>query len=313
MTVTRQQFLSLLEPKLRDIRSDADFPRYGSVYKRFFRNVVQSKKATETLFNRAGIGDFAAKAEGGLISYTDPIAGSELAFTHARRSNGYKITQEMLDHDLYNEIVKLERDLQIAGDEDVEVAGHLLLNSGFSTTDNTGYGFKAAGFDALALFSTAHTRLDGGTANANRPSADVDLGVGALGDGIIQFQLWVDHRGRKVRSRPNVLVCHPNDMLTAKELLAAGGKPGTANNDMNSLTGEGLTQESVVVSPYLTDTDSWFLLDTRQIDSYWFWDVQPRTAMEDDFDMEVIKRKRVHGMSLGHGEWFGAYGTSGAA
>src|SRR3990167_3380601 len=118
MTVTRQQFLSLLEPKLRDIRSDADFPRYGSVYKRFFRNVVQSKKATETLFNRAGIGDFAAKAEGGLISYTDPIAGSELAFTHARRSNGYKITQEMLDHDLYNEIVKLERDLQIAGDED---------------------------------------------------------------------------------------------------------------------------------------------------------------------------------------------------
>lgn len=312
MTVTRQQFLSLLEPKLRDIRSDADFPRYGSVYKRFFRNIVQSKKATETLYNRAGIGDFAVKAEGGSVSYTDPIAGSELAFTHARRSNGYKITQEMLDHDLYNEIVKLERDLQIAGDEDLEIAGHLLLNSGFGTTDNAAYGFESQGFDGLALFSTAHTRLDGGTTQANRPSTDADLGVGPLGDGIIQFQSWRDHRGRRVRAQANLLVVHPNDMLTAKELLAPGGKPGTANNDINSLVGEGLTQDSVVVSAYLTDTDAWFLLDTRQMDTWWFWDVQPRTAMEDDFDLEVIKRKRVHGFSLGHGEWFGCYGSTGA-
>lgn len=311
MTVTRAQFLSLLEPKLRDIRSDADFPRYGTVYKKFFRSVVQSKKATETVFNRAGLGDFVPKAEGGSVSYTDPIAGSELAFTHARRANGYKITQEMLDHDLYNEIVKLEKDLQIAGDEDLEVAGHLVLNSGFATTDNANYGFEATGFDGLALFSTAHTRLDGGDTQANRPSTDADLGVGPLGDGIIQFQLWRDHRGRRVRARPNVLVVHPNDSLTAKELLAPGGKPGTPNNDINSLVGEGLTQDSVVVSPYLTDTDSWFLLDTRQMDTYWFWDVQPRTAMEDEFDMEVIKRKRVHGMSLGHGEWFGTYGTTG--
>jgi hypothetical protein len=95
--------------------------------------------------------------------------------------------------------------------------------------------------------------------------------------------------------------------------LAPGGKPGTANNDVNSLVGEGLTQEGVVVTPYLTDTDSWFVLDSRVVDANWFWDVQPRTAMEDDFDLEVIKRKRVHGYSSGHGEWFGVYGTSGAA
>lgn len=313
MVVTRQQFLSLLEPKLRDVRSDQDFPRFPSFYKNWFKNVVQSKKATETVFNRAGLGDFAPKAEGGQISYTDPLAGSELAFTHARRSNGYKITQEMLDHDQYAEIVKLERDLQIAGDDDIEIAGHLLLNNGFGTTDNANYGFEATGFDGLALYSTAHTRLDGGTTQANRPSTDADLGVGALGDAIIQFRLWRDHRGRRVVSAPNLLVVHPNDMLTAKELLAPGGKPGTANNDINSLTGEGLTQDSVVVSPYVTDTDSWYVFDTRVLDTYWFWDVQPRTAMEDDFDLEVIKRKRVHGMSCGHGEWFGTYATSGAA
>lgn len=309
MTVSRAQFLSLLEPKLRDIRSDQDFPRFESFYRQFFREVATSTKATETIYNRAGIGDFALKAEGGLISYTDPIDGSELQFTHVRRSNGYKITQEMLDHDQYNEIVKLERDLQIAGDDDIEVAGHAVLNSGFVTTNDSTIGFVAAGFDGLALFSTAHTRLDGGTTQANRPSTDADLGVGSLGDAIIQFSLWRDHRGRRVRSQPNMLVVHPNDSLTARELLGSQLKPGTANNELNVFNGMSLT---LVVDPYLTDTDSWYLLDTRSFDTRWFWDVQPRTAMEDDFDMEVVKRKRVQGFSSGHGEWFGAYGTSGA-
>jgi hypothetical protein len=309
MTVTRQQFLSLLEPKLRHIRSDQDFPRFETIYSQFYRETAKSTKATETVYNRAGLDDFSPKAEGGLITYTDPIDGSELAFTHARRSNGYKITQEMLDHDQYNEIVKLERDLQIAGDEDIEVAGHTLFNSGFATTDDSNIGFVAAGYDSLAYFSTAHTRLDGGATQQNRPSTDADLGVGPLGDAVIQFSLWRDHRGRRVRAQPNVLVVHPNDGLTARELLGSTLKPGTANNELNVFNGMSI---QVIESPYLTDTDAWFLLDTRTMDTMWFWDVNPRTAMEDDFDMEVIKRKRVHGFSMGHGEWFGAYGTNGA-
>jgi len=313
MTVSRQQFLSLLEPKLRGIKSDKDYPRRERIFARFFGEMPQSKKATETYFEMAGLGDFASKAEGGSVTYTDPIAGSELAFTHVRRSNGYKITQEMLDHDQYSQIVRLERDLQIAGDDDLEIAGHTVLNGGFATTDDATIGFEGSGYDGLALFSTAHTRLDGGTAQANRPATDADLGVGALGDAIIQFQLWTDNRSRRILGRPVALVVHPNDSLTAKELLAPGGKPGTANNDINSLTGEGLTQDSVIVTPYLTDTDSWFVLgDDLSQATVWHWDVQPRTGMEDDFDMEVVKRKRVHGFSLGHRDWFNLYGTSGA-
>jgi hypothetical protein len=128
MTVTRAEALSLLEPKLRDIKSDSDFPRRPVIWTNFFpESGFQSKKKSETYFERAGLGDFVLKAEGGLISYTDPIFGNELVFTHVRRSNGYKITQEMLDHDQYNEIVGLEKDLQIAGDEDIEVNGHLVL------------------------------------------------------------------------------------------------------------------------------------------------------------------------------------------
>src|SRR5574341_230377 len=298
MTVTRAQFISLLEPILRDIRSDDDFPRRPIIYQRFF-DVLSSKKATETLFNWAGLGNFEVKAEAGPVSYSDPIAGSELKFTHVRRSLGYKISQEMMDHDQFNEIRKLERLLQIAGDDDLEIQGHLLLNNGFGTTDSGG--FEASGFDGLALFSTAHTRLDGGTVQSNRAATDANLSWTSLADGVTQFARWRDHRGRPVRSTPRLLIVHPNDIMTARELLGSPDKPNTTDRAINALRQDGL---EFVASEYLTDTNAWFLKGDGT-NSVWFWDVQPRTAMDDDFDTEVVKRKRVHGFSLGHGEWIG--------
>ena len=308
MTVTRAGFASLLEPKLRDIKNDIELARRPRIFPAFYGEMTQSKKAKEHYYERAGLGDFEVKAEGGLVTYTDPISGSEMFLTHARRSNGYKITQEMLDHDQYAEIVKLEKDLQIAGEEDLEIAGHLLLNGAFATTSNTAYGYKATGLDSVALCSTAHTRLDGGTSQANKPSTDANLSWTSLANARQQFQLWVDNRGRKIITYPRKLVIHPNDELTAMELMRSTGKPGTANNDINAMFGD----FQILVTPYLTSTNDWFLFGDK-IDTVWFWDVQPRTAMEDDFDLEIVKRKRVQGFSLGAPRWFGIYGTSGTA
>lgn len=309
MTVNRAQFLSLLEPKLRAVKNDINLQqRRPIIYSQFFPDTFQSRKASETYYERAGLGDFQRKNEGGNITYTDPIDGSELKFSHARRSNGYKITAEMIDHDQYAEIVKLETDLQMAGSEDLEIAGHLLLNNAFVTTDDADYGFEATGLDGVALCSTAHTRLDGGTNQVNKPSTDANLSWTSLANGRQQFQLWVDNRGRKIIAYPRKLVIHPNDELTAMELMRSRGKPGTANNDVNAMFGD----FDIVVTPYITSTNDWFLFGDN-IETVWHWDVQPRTAMEDDFDTEVTKRKRVHGMSLGHTRWQGIYGTTGTA
>lgn len=305
MTTSRAQFVPLLEPILNKIFNDQDLPRPEKLWSRFYDRIETSSKAVETDYNRAGLGDFQVKNEGGPISFDDPIAGSELKYTHVRSALAYKITQEMLDHDQFNEIRKLETDLQIAGDDHLEVRGHLLLNSGFGTTNSQG--FRATGFDGLALFSTAHTRLDGGTAQANRPAVDANLSWTSLADGMIQFQLWVDHRGRPIRGTPSELIVHPNDMLTAKELIGSDLKPGTANNDINAIKGG----VSVIVTPFLTDTNSWYLKGSGT-DATWFWDVQPRTEMLDDDQInEVMGRKRVQGFSHGHGRWFNYYGTSG--
>ena len=306
MVVTRSQFLALLEPTLRDISGDADYPRREVLFARFY-TMASSGKATETDFQYAGLGNFQVKSEGGPVSYDDPVAGTTKAYTHVVRGLGYKITEEMLRHDQYARIRTLERELQLAGEDDLEIQGHLLLNNGFGTT--SAGGFSATGFDGLALFSTAHTRLDGGANQANRPSTDANLDWTSLANGRTQFQVWRDNRGRPIIVRPTLLIVHPNDDLTASELLQSVGKPGTPNNEINALRNDGLEK---VVSPYITDTNSWYLKgDNIAKTAKWYWDIQPRTSMMEDFDTEVIKRKRTQGFSNGHSDWVGFYGTSG--
>ena len=305
MTTFRQQFTSLLEPILEDISNDKSYRRKERLAMRFYDKIKTSRKAKETLFEWAGLGDFQEKPEGQTITESDPLAGSELVLTHIRRALAYSVTQEMFDHDQFDQIRGLEQDLQISGDDDLEVRGHLLLNSGFSTTASGS--FRATGYDGLALFSTAHTRIDGGATQRNRPSTDASLSWTALADGRQQFQLWRDNRGRHVTSLPQLLVINPQDELTAMELMKSQLKPGTNNNEINAIAGD----FEILVTQFLTDSNAWYL-KAADADAIWFWDVQPRTqSLQDDDRREISGRKRVQGWSHGHGRWVGWYGTSG--
>ena len=305
MTVFRQQFTSLLEPILEDISNDKSYRRKERVAMQFYDRIKTSRKARETLFEWAGLGDFQEKPEGQTITESDPLDGTEIVFTHIRRALSYSITQEMLDHDQFDEMRGLEQDLQLSGDDDLEVRGHLLLNSGFGTTDSGS--FLAAGYDSLALFSTAHTRIDGGATQRNRPSTDASLSWTSLADGRQQFQLWRDNRGKRIISTPQRVIVGPQDELTAMELMKSQLKPGTNNNEINAIAGD----FEVLVTPFLTDANAWYLKG-EGANGIWYWDVQPRTqSLRDDDRREISGRKRVHGWSHGHGRWVGWYGTSG--
>lgn len=304
MTITRAQAQVLLEPKLSTIWNDV-LERRPVEYPKFV-NIRNTKKATVTDYNLTMFGSMVLKPEGQSISYDDWIPGNQKAYSPVRKALGYKITQEMIDHELYGQVDRLERGLLDSALDDQEVTAALVFNNGFGTTDADG--FTAAGFDGLALFSTAHTRLDGGPVQRNRPSTDVDLGVTGLQSCLIDIDNWLSHRGRPVLMRAQRLIVNPEDQFTARELLQSEYKPGTANNEINALREAGL---SFSVSHYLTDNDAWFVqCDTHDVN--WIWDIQPRGGMDEDFDAEIIKRKLVQGFVAGHGEWYGNWGTSGA-
>lgn len=299
MTITRAQFQILLEPKLRKIWNES-FPPRPLEYQRFL-NVSSSKKAQETDYKMVGLGAVVARPEGADVTYGDPIAGTTKVYTHTAAGLGYKVTDMMVRHELYGQVAKMERSLMRSLVDGQETDGANVLNNAFSTT--------VTGFTASeSLCATSHARLDAGTAQANRPSTDVDLGVTALQNGIIQFHLWKDDRGRPFLSRPRMLVVNPEDLMTVRELLGSEQKPGTANNEINALREEGL---SYLVSHYIgSDTDQWFLIGDVH-DLNFIWDLRPTITTDEEFDSDTIKRKGIQSYSSGFGEWRGVYGSQG--
>lgn len=304
MTITRAQFVELLEPKISNIWNEA-YPQRSVEYTRFV-NIRTTGKATVTDYKMTDFGSLRLKGEGESIQYDDPISGPSQTYTPVRFALGYKVTDEMLKNDLYGQITRLEKALIKSAVDGQEVAAAYILNNGFGTTSADG--FKATGFDGLGLFSTAHTRLDGGATQRNRPSTDVDLSPTAVQNMLTDFENLKDDRGRPSLIRPKTLIISPEDKFTAKEILQSEYKPGTANNDINALKDEGL---SFMVSHYKTDTDAWIVIGDMH-DLNYIWETRPRTATEEDFDSEVIKHKCVQGMFVGFGEWRGTWGTSGA-
>ncbi len=303
MTLTRAQALVLLEPKLSNIWHEA-YPARPVEYTAFL-NIRETKKATVTDFKLSDFGPLRLKGEGESLIYDDPLFGDTIAYTPVRFALGYKVTDEMIKHELYGQVEKFERALIASAIDLQETKAALIFNNGFGTTDEDG--FEATGFDGLQLFSTTHTRLDGGAVIRNRPATDVDLSVTGLQNAIVDFENMVNDRGRPQKVLPKVLIINPEDMFTAREILQSEYKPGTANNEINALRAEGL---SFMVSHYLTDADAWFIAGDQH-DANFIWEERPRGGMEEDFDAEVIKRKVVEGFAVGHGEFRGYWGTSG--
>ena len=302
--LTRGQALVLLEPKISTIWNDR-LQRRPQEYTRF-TNARSTSKYQVTDQNMTMFGSMVLKPEGQNITYDDWIIGNQVVYTPVRKALGYRITDEMRKNDLYGQVDRLEGGLLDSALDDQEITAHLILNNGFGTTDADG--FKAAGFDGLALFSTAHTRLDGGSNQRNRPSTDVDIGVTALQNAVVDIGNCVNHRGRPVLCRPKLLIVNPEDQFTAREILQSEYKPGTANNEINALRAEGI---SFMVDHYISSADDWFLICDEH-DLNFVWEQQPTGGMEEDFDSDTIKRKLVQGLAAGHGEWYGAYASTGA-
>lgn len=297
MVITSTQYLALLDPGLRNIWHQSWPPRpleFADVF-----NVGQMTKATETDAKLAGFGPLVQQDEGQQLTYLDPLEPVTRQYNYTVKSGAYRITERMRINELYGQVPLFERDLMSSSKDDLETSAFGLLNNGFGTTNT--------GFDSLALFSTAHTRLDGGTNQSNRHASDVALSLAGLHDAVIGFENWLDDRGRPFISIPRMLVIPPDLRLLARELLGSSGKPGTANNDINAIQDFDLMPKIV---HYLTSTTAWFLLGDNH-DLNFLWKFRPQSGMEVDFDTEDIKRKVRQAYATGFGEWRGTYGSQG--
>jgi hypothetical protein len=292
--MTAGQFLLLLETGLSNVWFDP-YPIAPAEIEGLV-NVRDMQKATETDAKLTGFGDLQTQGEGASIIYDDAIAPITRDYDFTVRALGYKITEKLMEWDLYGQVIKFEQGLRESAEHDTQTFGFGLFNNATTTT-------VSSGFDGLALASTAHTRLDGGATQANRPTTLAALSVSSLQNALIQYKRWNNDRGRPIISQPKILLVPPDLEFTANEILDSQLRPDTANNTVNVLNRAGL---EVRVSRYIPSTTFWALLGDKH-DINLLWSKRPVSGSEVDFDTDTIKRKVRQGYARGHGEWTGYY------
>jgi hypothetical protein len=191
---------------------------------------------------------FSAVSEGEDYSFQRPRQGANKTLTVLKYGLGFSISEEAVDDGKFDFISDAVKKMAKSGKESQEIAAMNVINNGFSAETVA---------DGLSLFNTAHT-LPSGLTFRNRPSSEVDLSPSALDAALVDMETqFIGDSGIIYKMRPKKLLVHPTSKRYAMEIVGSDLKADSMDNNMNSLKGDGL---SVVASPHLSDTDSWFLL-----------------------------------------------------
>lgn len=285
---------------------------FGNKYKEMpkpFETYFQmetSDKAYEEIVEATGFGLAAPKAEGAGIQYDTAGEGYKTRFTNVTYGLGYIVTREALEDNQYKTLSE-RRSSELARSMNATkcIVHANILNRGFSGS--------FVGGDGVALFSAAHPTVVGNQSNLLTAA---DLSEAALEDAATRIMLLENARGIKIGARPRTLIIHPSEWANATRILESdlqsGAKTDTTNtNNVNALKVKGVVDQ-VVMDPYLTDTDAWFL--TTDI-PYGLLSFQ-RRAMEfkqdNDFDTENAKAKATERYVPGWADWRGIFGSAGA-
>lgn len=298
MALIRGSMPYLLDQAMRVVLFEK-YDNYPEEYSKVF-NILSTKHATEKDASISGFGTMPVKNEGVGITYDNPLQGYEILYTMLTYGLGFRVTEEMMEDDLTGKIKKMPAALAKAAHQTVEQTAANIFNNGFVTTYN-------AGGDTKALFANDHPLKGGGMAS-NIPAASVDLTLSSLQAAITAMEETVDDRGNLLAIKPKKLIIPAELKFTARELLKSSGKPGTADNNINSIQEDGLTAQTW---HYLTDPDAWFLLaDDHELN--FFWRKKLVSDSDTDFDSGDLKFKAVMRFDVGFSDWRGVYGSAGA-
>jgi hypothetical protein len=173
-----------------------------------------------------------------------------LTFAKQHRISEEAIEDKQADGIIENRVPALMK----AANATREVLGHDILNSGFSSVTTP---------DGAALFSASHVNLSGVTWSN---LLTTDLSQSELESAITMLKTQTNDRNIPIMQTPMKLIVSPSFEWAAKVILGTPNVVGNGNNDINPMSAQNL---ELVVSPYLTDSDAWFLLaDTHGLNWY---------------------------------------------
>lgn len=266
-------------------------------------NVKKSDRKFERVLSMVGVSDIPEKGEGAAFTSQVIREGWTKDFIHTEFGAMFEVTKTALEDDQYDQLAQNARWFMFAARVVEEKRGAILYNNGFTTEQSP---------DGVAIFSTAHVLKGGGTAR-NTFATQADLSANSLEQALIDLQTETKVEAGQLVAPAMSLVLHvpPALEFVAERILRSTLRPSSADNDTNALKRR---KWDVVVNPYLTDSDAWFLQDgnknhhgLRSYTRVGMESLPARTDPRTDNRLYPIRWRRSFGCAF----WQGVFGSSG--
>jgi len=274
--VNEAQFTQAVEPGLKKVftnsfNEEAEMSLVGAMY-----NTVQSERANEDYLEIEDIGSMPEFT--GDLSYTEFKQGNSKTVTPTEYALGLKIQRKFFDDDLYGIIEQIVRQMGTVAryrmEQDAAAPFVNAFNSSFTV------------FDGLSLCNANHTFLSTSSLQSNAGSSAFSFAsLDATQTLMRKFQ---NSQDRFILTIKPDTVFGPLDLETTfTEVIQSDLKAGVSTNDVNVFN----QKFKIMTSQFLTDTDNWFLIDSRRMKEFLIW--QQRMPLEfkntGDFDTFVKK------------------------
>ena len=249
----------------------------------------------------ASFGTVPIKAEGADVAYDDLAQGYDKKYQADTYELAFQTSKEALDDEQEETVSDAGRALgnSLTFTYNTDHAG--LYNNGFTTTTGSP--------DGVVLFSTAHPLIGGGN-GSNTLATAADLSVQSMRDLLNVIADTTDDAGKLLHWRPRTLLVPTELSWLAKELVRSTERPDTSDRAINAFRDDDL---NVIVWPYLTDPDAWFLLDSPDninVRSYWR---EKQNLLHDwSFESSSMKVKIRARWIRGWSDYKGVAGSPGA-
>jgi hypothetical protein len=302
MAISRAQLLKELLPGLNALFG-LQYATYDQEHKEIYETET-SERSFEEETKLSGFSAAPVKNEGSAISYDNAQEAWTARYNHETIALGFSLTEEAIEDNLYDSLsARYTKALARAMAYTKQVKAAAVLNNGFSSA--------YPGGDGVALFSSAHPLISGGT-NSNVPTTPADLNETSLEAAVIQISLWTDERGLLIAAKPKKLVVPSSLQFVATRLLETELRVGTADNDINAIKNNGSIAEGYCVNHFLTDTNAWFLTTDVPNGMKHFVRSPLANSMDGDFDTGNVRYKSRERYSFGWSDPLGMFGSAGA-
>ena len=299
MAISRAQLLKELLPGLNALFG-LEYARYGEEHKEIYETET-SERSFEEETKLSGFSAAPVKNEGSAIAYDNAQEAWTARYNHETIALGFSITEEAIEDNLYDSLsARYTKALARAMAYTKQVKAAAVLNNGY----NSAY----VGGDNVALFSTAHPLVNGGT-NANTFTTPSDLNETSLEAAVIQIAAWTDERGLLIAAKPKKLIVPPSLMFVATRLLETELRVGTNNNDINAIKNNGAIPEGYTVNHFLTSTNTWFLTTDVPNGLKHFERIPLQNSMDGDFDTGNVRYKSRERYSFGWSDPLGIFSS----